>query len=114
MLVVGAFIRPRGKKTKLGQMTYECGEQPVGSAWIKFNVRFYIIAIVFLIFDVEVATVFPTIVTYKDAVANDAAGLAFAKIFLFVALLFVGLLYSWARGDLDWVKGIASTSQKKK
>lgn len=108
MLGAGWLIRPRQKTpAPLKQQAYECGEQPVGPAWIKFNIRFYVVAIVFIIFDVEVATIFPTATIYKSAVAAGQAGLAFAKIFLFVGLLLSGLMYCWVRGDLEWIKGVA-------
>ena len=87
---------------------------PVGSAWIQFNIRFYVVAIIFIIFDVEVATVFPAMTLFKDAVANGSAGLAFAKIFLFIGLLLIGLIYSWVRGDLEWVKSISKHSSSKR
>lgn len=79
--------------------TYECGEDPVGDARIRFNPRFYIVALVFLIFDVEVALVLPLAVNFSNAIG---ATLVVAGIFL--ALLLIGLIYDWAQGDLDWVK----------
>ena len=66
------------------------------------------VAIIFIIFDVEIATVFPTMTLYKEAAQSGHAGLVFAKVFLFVALLLVGLIYAWSRGDLEWVKGVSS------
>ena len=89
-------------------MAYECGEPPVGSPWVKFNIRFYVVAIIFIIFDVEMAAIFPVATLYKDAVANGTAGLVFTELFLFIALLVVGLIYCWVRGDLEWVKGLSS------
>lgn len=115
MLGVGWLIRPRQKTpAPLKGMAYECGEQPVGPAWIKFNIRFYVVAIVFIIFDVEVATIFPTATIYKAAVEAGQAGLAFAKIFLFVGLLLSGLMYCWVRGDLEWIKGVAQQKGAKR
>lgn len=84
----------------------------MGNAWVQFNIRFYVIAIVFLIFDVEVATVFPTMVLYKPAVVHGEAGIVLAKIFLFIFLLLVGLIYSWARGDLEWIKSLPNSRKK--
>jgi len=79
--------------------TYECGEDPVGDARVRFNPRFYIVALVFLIFDVEVALVLPIAVIFSETVAA-----AFAAMGLFLGLLLLGLIYDWAQGDLDWVK----------
>lgn len=106
MLGIGALLRPKRFLSRLKATPYECGEKPVGEAWVRFNIRFYMIAIVFIIFDVEVVTVFPTATLYREAVQSGEALLAFIKIFLFIALLLVGLVYSWARGDLDWVRSL--------
>jgi len=79
--------------------TYECGEEPVGSAWIRLNVRFYVTALVFLIFDVEVAFLFPWALIYRQL------GLfGFLEMAVFLAILFVGYAYVWVKGDLDWDK----------
>ena len=82
----------------------------MGSAWIKFNIRFYVVAIVFIIFDVEMAAIFPCVVLFKDAVAKGTAALIFWEIFLFIGLLVVGLIYCWVRGDLEWVKGVMNSA----
>jgi len=79
--------------------TYECGELPVGDSWIQFNIRFYVIALAFLIFDVEIVFLFPWAVVFKDL------GLfAFVEMMIFVGILLVGLAYVWAKGDLEWDK----------
>ena len=80
-------------------MSYECGEIPEGSAWVQFNIRFYVIALIFLIFDVEIVFLFPWAVVYQDL-----GLLAFIEAFIFVLILIVGFIYVWAKGDLDWVK----------
>ena len=80
-------------------MSYECGEVPEGSAWVQFNIRFYVIALIFLIFDVEIVFLFPWAVVYKEL-----GLLAFVEAFLFVLILVIGFVYVWAKGDLDWVK----------
>lgn len=79
--------------------TYECGEIPEGDSWIKFNIRFYVIALVFLIFEVEIAFLFPWAVVFKNLGA-----FAFAEMMVFVFILLVGLAYVWAKGDLEWEK----------
>ena len=110
MLGVGALLRPRRNYIGKEGMAYECGEEPIGSAWIKFNIRFYVVAIVFIIFDVEMAAIFPVATLYRKAVLEGNAGLIFAEIFLFIGLLLVGLMYCWVRGDLEWVKGMTRFS----
>ena len=85
--------------SKLKQSTYECGEEPEGSAWVQFNIRFYIIALVFLIFDVEVVFLFPWAVVFREL-----GWLAMIEMGIFLIILLIGLAYVWRKGDLDWVK----------
>lgn len=113
MLGVGALLRPKGITTKKGTQAYECGEDPVGSAWVKFNIRFYVVAIIFIIFDVEIAAVLPAATQFREAVLGGQAAFVFAELFLFVALLVLGLIYCWVRGDLEWVKGVTKYAPKK-
>ena len=87
-------------------MPYECGEPPTGNAWINFNVRFYIIALVFVIFEVEVAFVYPIAVVYLDWVRSGRALYALSEILIFLLILFVGLIYVWAKRDLEWIKKV--------
>jgi len=78
---------------------YECGEEPIGNAWIRFNVRFYVIALIFLIFDVEVVFLFPWALVYRQL------GLfGFLEMAVFLLILLVGFAYVWVKGDLDWDK----------
>ena len=85
-------------------MSYECGEVPEGSAWVKFNVRFYVIALIFIIFDVEVIFLFPWAVIFQELSSNGLGLLAFIEMFIFVLILIIGFAYVWVKGDLDWVK----------
>ena len=82
-------------------IAYECGEEPAGDARVKFNVRFYIIALIFLIFDVEIVFMFPWGVIFRSFPSRI---LAFAEMLFFIAVLLVGLAYVWAKGDLEWIK----------
>ena len=103
MLTAGSLVRPRTPNPqKLA--TYECGEPPVEAAWFNFNPRFYIVALVFLVFDVEVAFTYPVAVVFRRWVARGAGGYAFVELALFVALLALALAYVWRRGDLDWIR----------
>ncbi|MCF7801144.1 MAG: NADH-quinone oxidoreductase subunit A [Candidatus Marinimicrobia bacterium] len=79
--------------------TYECGEPTEGSSWVQFNIRFYVIALIFIIFDVEVVFLFPWAVVFKDM-----GFVTFIEVFVFLAILLVGLAYVWVKGDLEWVK----------
>ncbi len=93
---------------------YECGERPVGVAWFNFNPRFYLVALVFVIFEVDIALTFPVVAVYRSWATYSLgfAWIAFAELFLFTAILVVGLAWVWAHGDLEWVKGLAGGSQQ--
>ncbi len=97
-LVASRLIQPR-HQTPGKLVNYECGEVPEGSPWVRFNIRFYMVALAFIIFDVETVFLFPWAVVYRKL------GLfAFVEMMIFVAILLVGLAYLWAKGDLEWVK----------
>jgi NADH-quinone oxidoreductase subunit A len=87
------------RKGALKESPYECGEEAEGMAWVQFNIRFYVIALIFLVFDVEMVLLFPWAVVFKSI------GLvAFVEMFIFLFILAVGLVAVWRRRDLDWVK----------
>ena len=88
---------------------YECGEDPIGDTRIKFNTRFYVIALIFLIFDVEVVFLFPWAVVFRGI-----GLLAFVEMLIFIAVLLVGLAYVWAKGDLEWIRSIQQEIQEKR
>jgi NADH-quinone oxidoreductase subunit A len=89
---------------------YECGERPVGIAWFNFNPRFYLVALVFVIFEVDIALTFPVVAVYRRWVEtghlqqSPAAWVALVELLVFTAILVAGLAWVWARGDLEWVK----------
>lgn len=91
--------KPGGEKS----VAYECGELPVGSSWVRFNIRFYLIALFFIVFDVEVLFLYPWATVFKD-LFPVAGSLVFIEMAVFIGILVVGLAYVWAKGDLDWVK----------
>ncbi len=88
--------------------TYECGEDSVGSAWIQFNPRFYVIALIFLLFDVELIFIFPwaTVFGNADFIAADArwGWFTLVEMAVFIGILIVGLIYVWKSGDISWIK----------
>lgn len=79
--------------------TYECGEEPVGNAWIQFNIRFYVFALIFLVFDVEAVFLLPWAVVFRELGA-----LAYVEGLVFIGILVVALAYVWRKGDLAWVR----------
>lgn len=104
-LLVGALLRPRFPNPEK-EMIYECGEVPTGSAWFNFNPRFYIIALVFVVFEVEIALTIPVALVFRQWVYDGIGVLAFVEILAFIAILFTGLIWIWVRKDLEWVKRI--------
>jgi NADH-quinone oxidoreductase subunit A len=103
MLGLGALLRPSNPHaSKLS--TYECGEPPSGPAWINFNIRFYLIALVFVIFDVELAFVYPVVAVFRQWIDDGRGVYALTEIAVFVGILAVGLVYVWVKGDLEWLK----------
>lgn len=106
MLVSGILRPDRPNPEK--RTTYECGEDTIGSAWVQFNMRFYVMALIFLIFDVEVIFLFPwaTVYTHPELLASDSAwtAYAFAEVLVFTLILVAGLAWIWHQNDLDWVK----------
>ena len=98
MLGISRLLQPRNP-TPVKLSTYECGEVPFGSSWVQFNIRFYVIALIFIIFDVEVALLYPWAVVFQRL-----GLLAFIEAFVFIFILMAGLAYLWKEGDLDWVR----------
>lgn len=86
--------------------TYECGERPVGPAWILFNFRFYTVALAFLIFEIEMALIFPCVAVFRKWLGAGAGAWALIEIVVFIGILFLGLLYMLSRGDLKWGKEV--------
>lgn len=119
-LLAGSLARPKlPNDEKLA--VYECGEPTIGSSWVQFDLRFYIVALVFLVFDVEVALFYPWAVAYGDAAqiaatmgnGLTAAGVraaALVDLLFFFGVLLVGFAYLWRFGYLDWVRSAATTS----
>jgi NAD(P)H-quinone oxidoreductase subunit 3 len=95
-LTASKLLRPRAGGPER-RTTYESGMEPIGGAWIQFNIRYYMFALVFVIFDVE------TVFLYPWAVAFHQLGLlAFVEALIFIAILVVALVYAWRKGALEW------------
>jgi NADH:ubiquinone oxidoreductase subunit 3 (subunit A) len=95
-VVLARILRPR-RPNKIKQETYECGIETVGTAWVQFKVQYYLYALVFLVFDIEVVFLFPWAVAY-----NQLPLFAFVEMLIFIALLGVALIYAWRKGALEW------------
>ena len=106
-LLIGRFLRPNNpQKRKLS--TYECGEPATGSAWVNFNIRFYIVALIFIIFEVEIAFIIPVATVFRQWIEGGHGLYAFVHIFIFIFVLLLGLVYAWRKGDLEWVRKVGS------
>lgn len=109
--VLSRIMRPTVKQ-KDKEAIYECGEPVIGSSWVRYDMRFYSVALIFLVFDVEVAFLYPWAVVFQNlkAAGQQAGIFVFIEMLIFVAILVVGFVYVWVRGDLEWVKSLPSTS----
>jgi len=107
-IFVARLIRP-ARPTHEKLLTYECGEDTIGSPWVKFNIRFYVVALIFLIFDVEVVLLIPWALVYQQfGVGGFLVG------FIFLFLLGLGMAYEWRKGDLEWIRPELKRSVLKK
>jgi len=106
-ILLAKLIAPKNPSSGKSS-TYECGEEAMGTAWVQINPRFYVIALVFLLFDVELVFVFPWATVFGKAafIASDArwGWFALAEMGIFIGILAVGLVYVWKRGDISWIK----------
>ena len=101
-LLLAMVLRPKGVKTPSKLAIYECGEPTIGQAWIRFDIRFYTVALMFVVFDIEIALLFPWAAVFRDLVREGTGWIAFLEVSTFIVVLMAGLAYVWARGDLDW------------
>ena len=106
-LLVTQLIGPR-KRTAVKLMPYECGKDPIGSARDRFSIKFYTVAVIFLLFDIEVLFMIPFAVAFKSLMAEEKISgiafgtIAFIEILAFLATLVVGYIYVWKKGVFDW------------
>ncbi|MEO8650284.1 MAG: NADH-quinone oxidoreductase subunit A [Acidobacteriota bacterium] len=106
-LLVAQFIGPR-KRTATKLMPYECGKDPVGSARDRYSIKFYTVAVIFLLFDIEVLFIIPFAVAFKSLMRDEAISgiafgtIAFLEILVFLSTLVVGYLYVWKKGTFEW------------
>jgi NADH-quinone oxidoreductase subunit A len=88
--------------------SYECGEETTGNAWLPFNSRFYVIALIFLLFEVEMVFVLPWATVFGNKTMNHIdkrwGWLSLTEMFIFLGILILGLVYVWVKGDLNWIK----------
>jgi NAD(P)H-quinone oxidoreductase subunit 3 len=95
-LSASKLLRPRGIGPER-RTTYESGIEPMGEAWIQFNIRYYMFALVFVLFDVETLFLYPWAVTFERLGPSG-----FLEALIFITILFLGLVYAWRKGALEW------------
>lgn len=100
-VLLSQFVGQR-KSTRTKLMPYECGKDPVGSARERFSVKFYLIAMIFILFDIELIFMMPWAVVFRFLQANGLGTVVYVEMMFFVALLLVGYVYVWKKGLFDW------------
>jgi len=101
MLIMSVVLGKRGKRPPVKDTPYECGMVPVGEGSTRLSVRFYLVAMLFILFDIEVVFLYPWAVVYREMLAQNG-GLIFGSMLSFVAVLFVGYLYAVKKRAFDW------------
>ena len=100
-LITPLFLSPKSRDRQMG-MPYECGIIPIGGAWIRFHINYYIYALIFLAFEVDVLYLFPVAVAYGETVGLSA----FLKVFVFLLVLALAVVFFWAKGVFKWPRKI--------
>jgi NADH-quinone oxidoreductase subunit A len=101
-LIVSVLLGKTGRRSRIKDSAYECGMIPQGEAQPRFSVRFYLIAMLFILFDLEIAFMYPWAVVYRDMIRHSSV--IFWSMLSFVSILMVGYVYALRKGVLDWKK----------
>src|SRR5467141_693291 len=101
-LLVSVIVGKSGRRTPAKDTAYECGMIPQGEAQPRFSVKFYLVAMLFILFDLEIVFMYPWAVVYKESIAHSS--LIFWSMLSFVSILMVGYAYALKKGALDWKK----------
>jgi NADH-quinone oxidoreductase subunit A len=95
--VLSRLIRPR-RPNPQKLSSYECGEEPIGTGWVRFHVRYYLYALIYIVFAVETVFLFPWAIVFRQM-----GMVAFVEMMVFIAILLIGLAYAWKKKALEWV-----------
>src|ERR1043165_4074926 len=102
-LVLSVVFGKKGKRTKIKDTAYECGMFPIGEGNARMSVKFYLVAMLFILFDIEVVFLYPWAVVYKEMLADPATrNLIFGSMLTFLGILFVGYIYALKKRAFDW------------
>jgi len=103
VLAISPLLGKSGKRTRAKDMAYECGKDPIGEGGARFSVKFYLVAMLFILFDIEVVFMYPWAVVYRDMLADHATrNLVLASMVSFLLILFAGYLYALKKKAFDW------------
>src|SRR5262245_31402265 len=103
MLVISVLLGAKGKRTRIKDTAYECGMLPVGEGTTRMSVKFYLVAMLFILFDIEVVFLYPWAVVYREMLADAAMkNCIFVCVVSFLGMLFVGYIYALKKGAFDW------------
>jgi NADH-quinone oxidoreductase subunit A len=102
-LVASVLFGSKGKRSRIKDTAYECGMLPVGDGKSRMSVKFYLVAMLFILFDIEVVFMYPWAVVYRDMLKTDA-NLIFGSMLSFLGVLFIGYIYAVKKGAFDWKK----------
>src|SRR3954463_14875594 len=101
-LFVSVLLGKTGRRTRVKDTAYECGMVPQGDVQPRFSVKFYLVAMLFILFDLEIVFMYPWAVVYKESIKHESA--IFWSMFSFISVLMVGYIYALKKGALDWKK----------
>ena len=101
-LLLSVLVGKRGKRTRSKDLPYECGMIPEGERIPRFSIKFYIVAMLFILFDIEIVFMYPWAVVYRDAIKESS--IVFWSMLGFITILMVGYVYALKKGALDWKK----------
>ena len=101
MLILSVVVGQKGKRSKIKDTAYECGMLPIGEGTARLSVKFYLVAMLFILFDIEVVFLYPWAVVYKTMLKDNAA-MIFGSMISFLSILFVGYVYALKKGAFDW------------
>jgi NADH-quinone oxidoreductase subunit A len=101
MLVMSVVLGKKGKRPPIKDTAYECGMLPVGEGSPRLSVKFYLVAMLFILFDIEVVFLYPWAAVYRDMLKTNAA-LIFGSMLSFLGILFIGYIYALKKGAFDW------------
>ena len=108
MMGLSALLRPRVPE-RHKTATYESGEVPTGTTKIRFNIQYYMVALLFLVFDVETVLIFPWLAIYREAIGEVGLARALVPMLFFLSILVIALVWAWRNGAVEWARSPRAT-----